>query len=53
MRTALRLGAALLITLSTVGCSSMVRTAMVDERASPYNMEETVKIISERARQKG
>lgn len=53
MRTALRLGAALLITLSTAGCSSMVRTAMIDERASPYNMEETVKIISERARQKG
>lgn len=53
MRTGLRLGAILLLTLSTMGCSTLVRTAMVDERASPYDMEETVKVISERARQKG
>ncbi|MDO9225684.1 MAG: DUF302 domain-containing protein [Pseudomonadota bacterium] len=53
MRNSIRLGAVLLLALSTVGCSSMIRTAMVNERASPYSMEETIKVISERAKQHG
>lgn len=53
MRNSIRLGAALLLVLSTAGCSSMMRSAMVSERVSPYSMEETIKVISDRAKQHG
>ncbi len=53
MRGLIKLSVITVLLLSTVGCSSMMRSAMVQERASPYNMEETIKVISERARQKG
>jgi uncharacterized protein (DUF302 family) len=53
MRNVARLGAALLVTLSITGCSSVMRSTMVQERQSPYNMEETVKTITAQGRQKG
>lgn len=53
MRNIARLGAALLLVLSATGCSSIMRSTMVQERQSPYNMEETVKTITAQGRQKG
>lgn len=53
MRNGIRFGIALFLGLSMMGCSSLMRSAMVAERASPYDMQETIKTISERARQHG
>jgi uncharacterized protein (DUF302 family) len=53
MRHLIRISAIVLLATSTVGCSSLMRSAMVEERSSPHNMEETIKIISERAKLKG
>lgn len=53
MRTPLRVTTVLLFVLAATGCSSMMRSAMVEERVSPYNMEDTIKTITASARQKG
>jgi len=53
MRTLFTTGAVFALALSVTGCSSMMRSAMVDERASPYGLEETVKTITAQGRQKG
>lgn len=53
MRHAYRTASLLLAVLAMTGCSSMMRSAMVNERASPYGMEETVRIVTDNAKQKG
>lgn len=53
MRISPRITSVLLLALLSSGCSSLMRTAMVQERPSPYGMEETIKTIGEKARQKG
>jgi uncharacterized protein (DUF302 family) len=53
MNTLSRLAVVSLLALSTAGCSSLMRSTMVEERQSPYNMEDTVKTIVAQARQKG
>ena len=53
MRHLVRISAIVLLATSTLGCSSLMRSAMVEERSSPHNMEETIKIITDRAKQKG
>lgn len=51
-KTLLGVSAALLV-FNLSGCSSMMRSAMVNERPSPYSMEQTVKVLTDTARQKG
>lgn len=53
MRTLFTTGAVFALALSVTGCSSMMRSAMVDERVSPYGLEETVKTITAQGIQKG
>ncbi len=53
MPSLFRIAAVLLFSFVVTGCSSLMRSAMVEERVSPYGMEETVKLITERGRQRG
>jgi len=53
MNNSLRLATVLLFALTATGCSSMMRSAMVSERVSPYGMEETIKTITANAVNKG
>lgn len=53
MRRSFRLALVFALALTASGCSSLIRSAMVHERESPHGMEETIKIITANARQKG